>query len=286
MGTRGRAASALLLSKVLPALAGGAVVVACAEFDPRLDGVRCAAPDEECPPGLRCVDGVCVVAAADGAVDGPAPDAACAADASPGGDAAADAASSVDGSVDASVTEVVYATGGRTGCGTIDTLMDTWIDASDPDAQWGSDDEPLIDEPPQRRGLMRFDLSAVPPDAKVTDVELTLGITAAYDQAVAVVRLEESWDEHSATWNEVADQTPWSVPGGTLGPTIGWFVPAEIGDVEVALDEAIVAAWVADPAENHGMALVATGYQPVVVRIGTSEAGASARPCLRVVYLP
>lgn len=130
-----------------------------------------------------------------------------------------------------------------------------------------------------RRGLLAFDLGAIPPGAVVVSASLTLNLSKsiAGETPVALHTLSAAWGEGAsaalgeegagataepgdATWRHTFYDTDfWAAPGGDFDPTpsavtsVGdpgaytWASPALVADV---------AAWLADPATNFGWALL------------------------------
>jgi hypothetical protein len=162
-----------------------------------------------------------------------------------------------------------------------------------------------------RRALLRFDLSAIPPGSVVQQVQLALYESRARDgHDVAVHRLQRAWGEGTsnaggsgagapaaagdATWlNAFHPATPWSQPGGDFvaapsavapvglpGQFYTWgSTPALLADVQT---------WVDQPATNHGWILIGNeqGLQNAKRFESRNNAAAANRPRLTVRYDP
>lgn len=162
----------------------------------------------------------------------------------------------------------------------------------------------------ERRAVLAFDLSTIPAGSTVTsvDLQLTMSKTTSGQQTVEIRRLLESWGEGTsvapgqqggggpatagdATWvYRTYPDVQWSTPGGTFSqsasaslavssPAIYTFesTPQLVADVQ---------AWVDDPGQNFGWALVEPD-PPVggAKRFNTREnADAGTRPMLTVTY--
>jgi hypothetical protein len=163
----------------------------------------------------------------------------------------------------------------------------------------------------RRRALLRFDLSGLPAGAQVTAVSLSLSLERsrqAGDLPITLHRVTQSWAEGptasvvgigepavdgDTTWLHRSRPTStWTVPGGdfvaaasasrivgsTGGPVSWSSTPALVADVQ---------GWLAQPASNHGWALL--GFEAG----GTSAKGFASRealapadrPQLRIDYL-
>ena len=162
-----------------------------------------------------------------------------------------------------------------------------------------------------RRGLVKFDLSAIPAGATITSVSLRLNCSAAgtgTQQTISIKRMSASWGEgssQSATDNGAPSQVPdatwlhrffsntmWTIPGGDFSATAtasravtttGLYLwnstPQFVADVQ---------AMIASPAANFGWCV--QGEEAAVdtlKRFDSREAtNAASRPQLTVVYLP
>ena len=157
------------------------------------------------------------------------------------------------------------------------------------------------------RGLFRFDLGAVPPNAVVTSVRITFDLQEIPRQDLSgnshsIHRVLTSWGEGSksgnlgapatageASWLHSAHPATWQAPGGDffaeasatqiIGPSPGFFTmnssPALVADVQ---------AWLANPAQNFGWLLKLTDEIPTLTarRFSSSETANGA--LLKIEY--
>lgn len=163
----------------------------------------------------------------------------------------------------------------------------------------------------RRRALLRFDLAALPPGAQVTAVSLTLSLERsrqAGDLPITLHRLTQSWAEGptasvvgngepavdgDTTWLHRSRPTStWTLPGGDFVTTASAsrIVGATGGPVSWSSTPALVAdvqGWLAQPASNHGWALLGfEGGGTSAKGFASREALAAAdRPQLRIDYL-
>jgi hypothetical protein len=165
----------------------------------------------------------------------------------------------------------------------------------------------------RRRGLLSFDLSAIPPGATINSVQLTLHMsrTPATGEPITLYRVLEAWGEGAsvaadqegagapaqpgdATWLHTFFNTSfWQSAGGD-------FDPAERASTLVEgtgfytwsshemLDD--VRAWFANPGSNHGWVLVgdeSPGVATTTKRFDSREnSDPTVRPVLAVDYTP
>jgi MYXO-CTERM domain-containing protein len=160
-----------------------------------------------------------------------------------------------------------------------------------------------------RRSLIRFDTTAIPPGAVVTEVTLSLYESRARDAHVVTVhRLLRSWGEGASNGGGQGEGAP-AAPGDATWlhaffPNVFWAQP---GGDHVAAPSASasvgfagefyswgpsaglrndVQAWVNAPASNHGWILI--GQESGLQNAKRFESGNNAvvvnRPRLRVVY--
>ncbi len=239
------------------------LVVAC--YQPQVPaGVRCSAAGD-CPGGEPCVAGVCGGTA-------------------PGADApgAADAAEAADAAIDAPPGTMVVTIGTDKS-----QLRDTEIASYDPGVNFGDDNHFSVDTP--EVGLLWFDLSGVPGGLTVTKATLRLATRDDADEAggtVLVYRVLEAWNEAEVTWRARTAGALWTTPGAGPPSREDAYVAElqpnqEFASFEVALPASLVGAWLADPAKNHGLALV-RGTSNQHVHFGSRESPAWSRLVLEL----
>jgi hypothetical protein len=121
-----------------------------------------------------------------------------------------------------------------------------------------------------RRPLLRFDLAAIPPSARVLSARLALyeTITLRGGGTVEVHRVTSAWNEGSgvnqctgdgATWTEsLGAGVLWATPGGDADPAVAAGRVKQAG-APPAWDTfdvtALVRAWTSGQAANHGVLL-------------------------------
>jgi hypothetical protein len=150
----------------------------------------------------------------------------------------------------------------------------------------------------KNRGLIQFDLSSVPPGAVVNSVSLHLTVTKVSSTPVnsnfQLHRLLHPWSDLESTWTlRLEPDENWATPGGQEGndfsATISGSVPvAGLGEYTFASTQELVtdvAAWLANPASNHGW-LLKTADESVgftARRIASAE-GPIGAPVLEVQF--
>ncbi len=146
------------------------------------------------------------------------------------------------------------------GSETLPATEDTWI-AEATDENYGSD--PTLDVGQDAgakhyRGLVQFDLSAIPADATVTQAKLRLHVNSTFGSKgvdTGVYQLEAAWGEATATWNNTG--------GGAYNPLeelSNVHVPKDAsGWVEWTVPTGLIHEWLDGLSPNHGLILVPTG---------------------------
>ncbi len=161
-----------------------------------------------------------------------------------------------------------------------------------------------------RRGLMRFDFAgALPPDAQISSVELSLPITRLGPSAafVSIYRCLTSWAEGTSdapdtesggapatpgdpSWNFASfDTRPWNLPGGDFNNVPRASAPVA-GASSVTLSgpglNGDVAAWIANPAQNFGWLIQGDeSGLGTSIRFGTREnAVVTDRPSVFITF--
>jgi hypothetical protein len=161
----------------------------------------------------------------------------------------------------------------------------------------------------KRRGLVRFDLSAIPSGAQVTVATLTLTLlrTQSETSQVTVHRVTESWGEgtslcdipcgqgtistpNDATWlHRFYPGTNWTTAGGSFSPTVS--ATATVANtVGVAFTwsgaqmAADVQSWIASPAANAGWILRDEASSSAKAYASRQYPTVAQRPQLTVTY--
>ncbi len=174
--------------------------------------------------------------------------------------------------------------------------IDTWIDADDPDDNFGpgEPDKGEFDcqvDFDEKAIAMRWDVSAIPAGSTVDEVMVTLNVTSKTKHpGYYVYPLARDWTEDGATWNEFADAMPWQTPGA-LGamdraatPVAKW-VPLTTGTQALPLSPAVVQSWLDAPSTNRGIIVATNDANSDGLDFRCRETSVAAdRPRLTVVY--
>jgi hypothetical protein len=159
-----------------------------------------------------------------------------------------------------------------------------------------------------RRGLMRFNFSAIPAGSTITSVTLRLYMsqTQSGSQSVGLHRCSLAWTEGTAfafggagtnagigdsTWNyQVYPTVSWPTPGGAFAATASATkAVSAVGFYSWSSTSALVAdvqSWVNNPASNHGWVLKGNEAASTTVKRFESREAAANQPLLVVNYLP
>jgi hypothetical protein len=176
-------------------------------------------------------------------------------------------------------------------------VADTEIWGDFPQENYGAVDHYSVDQ--EETGLLRLDVSEVPTTATVISATLSVRTLDAVDEGggtVEIFRLREAFDEGAgdgavgeANWVLRRPGVPWSA-AGALPPSrdaapLGELRPANVDTVyAIDLPAAMVQEWVADPAQNFGLAFV-RGTSTEHIHLRSREAG-GASSVLTVIYAP
>jgi hypothetical protein len=145
------------------------------------------------------------------------------------------------------------------------------------------------------RGLLRFDLAAIPTNATVESATMRLQIVQVPIDAVfapfELHRALKAWAA-DASWTSATTNLPWSAPGAEEG--IDYAAALVLGERVAASSEYVfastnqiiadIAGWIADPASNHGWLLKSAneGTQGTAIHFGASES--AVPPALEIHY--
>lgn len=145
--------------------------------------------------------------------------------------------------------------------------------------------------------LLRFDLSALPPETEVLLAELRIHTDDCVPcgqqipSTFGVHEVLEAWDEGgengapgAANWNERLLGQPWTAAGARAGSTagepFGTFMATEANTAYVVgLFPSVIEAWIASPADNFGMAILNAGTDGVAF-CSSNHGTATCRPLL------
>jgi Tfp pilus assembly protein PilV len=107
------------------------------------------------------------------------------------------------------------------------------------------------------RTLLKFDVSEIPPAAKITSAVLELSADNASETGgvVDARRLTAAWDEDAVTWNERQSGVPWTTPGGDFESEI--FASTDVAPGASGWNQwdvsTLVQAWADGSYANHGV---------------------------------
>jgi hypothetical protein len=126
----------------------------------------------------------------------------------------------------------------------------------------------------ERRALIKFN-----PSGSVSDATLYLHVVSTGPGVTIYVhRVTTDWSEFSANWN-TAFIVPWNNPGGDyISTPIISFQPADSCTVPLNITS-LVQDWVATPASNFGITLIAVGPAGSQTTL-TAREGATDTPSL------
>ncbi len=131
--------------------------------------------------------------------------------------------------------------------------QDSYVQMDHPDQNYDGGPELVTKIYPtgkDRRSLLRFDLSTIPPGSTVTNATAHFFVTKYNNEVVDIHRVSETWDEVSVTWNNIAEAYDPAV-AGTFTPSNGnQFVSADI--------TGLVQDWMQGIYTNDGIMLIGT----------------------------
>jgi hypothetical protein len=139
-------------------------------------------------------------------------------------------------------------------------------------------------------GLLKFDLTSIPPGSSVQTVELTIVVTNPSGDSYPLYEARRRWVEGEATWEAYASGQAWEVggAGGTQdrgSAALGTITATAAGAYTLSLSAAAVQGWVDVPGTNHGI-VIAHSTNDDGLGFESREAAAANRPSLRVTYAP
>lgn len=249
-----------------------------------------AYPDRVGAPGRRAALLTALACAACSEIGEPAgagrPDAAPAADAAPASDAA---------------LPVTLILGEGDGADLTGVTADTTIDSGNPTLNYGASLTLRADADPSRVALLRFEVAAIAPGARVDAAELAL--TTAADPlelgSLQIFEVTEAWSEGDgdgaaapANWTQRTATDDWTSAGAGSGSratsaTTEIIPSAAATRYAFPLPTDFVQRWVDDPVANRGLVLVPVDSETHGVNFESSESAATgARPTLTITYTP
>lgn len=177
-------------------------------------------------------------------------------------------------------------------------MTDTSISAANPTTNYGSNGGLFVDNRSTSlwRTLLRFDLAGanIPANAVVTKATLNAYVLQQSNDrgnCLNVFEVKRSWLESQATWNRAQTGALWAAPGvdgaADRAQTLtGCRALLQGVDVWRSIDVTDLARkWVANPAGNFGMLLMATGVQGVQsTLVGGAWSNTALRPSLVIEW--
>ncbi len=142
-------------------------------------------------------------------------------------------------------------------------VQDTFNVQDKPQQVHGSDIELKVrpDAGNERRLLIGFDLSSIPPTRIVVDAKLRLYETStSAGQTINLYRLTNSWVESQMNWNFRDSVNRWITPGGDINATpVASFVPNLANQYREINVTGLAQNWVNGTFSNHGLILRSSG---------------------------
>ncbi len=124
--------------------------------------------------------------------------------------------------------------------------------------------------------IIKWDVSSIPPTAKVNKVFLTFNYTDASSGFYRVYSQDSPWSENTVNWDDM-----------NQGPTLLGFIPPFTFDVApIKLTEegvAVVQGWVDGSVPNNGL-IIRSGGTNNGIRMESSESS-GFRPVLEIIYV-
>jgi len=161
---------------------------------------------------------------------------------------------------------------------------DSYINQGQPDQNFGGAINFWVrpNNNADRRGVIRFDLSAIPANATITGATLYLYETNRNPGIITYLyRVTTSWSEDTVTWNN-----PWAAAGGDFDDTISFasFMPDQSGCMVTLNITDLVQRWVNGTYPNYGILMYSTGPNRSIIYISKENANSLERPRLDVSY--
>jgi poly(3-hydroxybutyrate) depolymerase len=177
-----------------------------------------------------------------------------------------------------------------------DGVRDTYIYQYSPTQNYATDSSLMLNYGRSLRGLLEFDLGAIPPQADIKQVYLTLYLNAVSGGGsirVGLYKLLSDWVDSEATWNLAAQGLPWAMPGAQGQGVDYALLPVDEKTVYPNAScsfnlKLVVKDWLEDESPNEGILILGPelGSGSTRYRFDSSEAGdASRRPRLDILYM-
>ncbi|RKH36007.1 DNRLRE domain-containing protein [Corallococcus praedator] len=214
-----------------------------------------------------------------------------------GGETPPEPLSTVDSALGAPVTvsfqEQVAPTAAYTGASDVTLLQNTPTVNLGADALLRMDRDYPTSSGKVSNSLLRFDLGAIPANATVQSVRLTVNVkNSTTGEGFFVYAAGRAWTESQATWNNATSTTAWATVGASGASDRGatsfaTLIPGATGSYGVDLNAAGIAAvqgWVQSAGTNNGFVLDANTNMDGLELDSSEAAIAANRPKLTVTY--
>ncbi|MGB4979765.1 MAG: M6 family metalloprotease domain-containing protein [Anaerolineae bacterium] len=172
--------------------------------------------------------------------------------------------------------------------GTSDTFLNAWM----PTMAYGGDADFYVRQPGVKTALVKFDLSAMPGSAQMTQAQIGLYVTYGSGNPVTLeaYQVYKAWSEMAATWNDADAGMPWEMPGA-MGPSdraasfadrvsfggSGRWVWFDVTD--------LAQMWVMNADSNQGIALAGTGNTNSELEFTSSDYIVTfVRPQMKIIF--
>ncbi len=167
---------------------------------------------------------------------------------------------------------------------------DTHLDESRPFINYGSSANMFVDGSPgaRERSLVAFSLASLPGDARVLLARTHLNVQGSVGKAILIEahRVNASWTQGGASWNQRDGTNYWNRPGGDYdGAILDSQNVSTAGDYSWNVTSA-VQTWVDNPALNYGFIFATTdsGLNNTKTIQSSEAAPLSTTPKLEVTY--
>jgi hypothetical protein len=182
---------------------------------------------------------------------------------------------------------------------TMNSVADAGLTQQSPNTNSGTATSLKADgDDPDRTGsdvnaALRWDLSSIPANAKVSSATVTLNISnhandTGTPQTYGAFALKKAWDENQITWNQPASGASWTSAGAKdygadRGLMIGEVTPTAFGSYAFTIPAPVVQGWLNNPSSNNGILLAQSGNADGFI-FDSREGGTP--PKLTVNYMP
>lgn len=143
-----------------------------------------------------------------------------------------------------------------------------------------------------KRGLLKWDVSAIPSTKTVTAASITVTVSDVSSQAYEVYQLKRTWSETGPTWNNFASGTAWQTAGADGADdrsttVLGSITAGSSGNYTIALNSsgvALVQGWVNGSIANQGVMVMDAANSNGLDFRSSEYSTATSRPKLTVTY--